>query len=167
MLKYLLTTLLTAAITVATTLIAVDFQHERLVYALGAPTQLGDLTHQQLRIFNRGGSPALNVKIAMARAQGADLQATLEPSPPFDLTSPVPGILGGYERLRRSETAVIDLTFRGPPLRPDDLTIKSDETIAAVEGSIEAQTVVSQLASMLWPRAAAEPTGLTRANCGI
>jgi len=166
MLKYMLTTLVTAGITVATTLIAVDFQQERLIYSIGAPVQLGDLTHQKLRITNKGWSPATNVKIYLDNSRsGSEPQATVEADPPFDLPTPAVATLGGYERLRKNETAVVELTFKGPPLTAAHLSIKSDETIAVQEGSLEAETLATTLLKAVLPKSDTPAGDAVKVNC--
>jgi hypothetical protein len=155
MLKYLLTTLLTAAITIITTLVAVDFQRERLVYRLSEPERLGNFTYRKLHIMNKGWQPATNVKIYLANSilKENEVQA----NPPFDLNITAKWVVGGFERIRRNESITVTFTYTDLGLDPAGLNVKSDETIAVEEGTVEAGVRWAAIFSELVPNAAAKP----------
>jgi len=128
MFKFLLSIMSGAAIGVASTLFAVNWQEEGLLYELGEVAQFGDITYQNLRIKNEGWNPAINVNIGL----NVDYitKENIKASPKFELDASENSI-GGYERIRRDEVVTISFAFKGEPLTNQVVQIKSDRSIAS------------------------------------
>lgn len=125
--KYLLSTLITLAIGIFGTLYTVNWQEENLIFELGEVANFGDLTYQNVRIRNEGWNPATNVAIQLNAKYISN--ENIKASPKFELVQNENRI-GGYERIRRNETVTLSLVFKGEPINPPMLTVKSDRSIA-------------------------------------
>jgi len=127
MFKFLLSILSGAAIGVASTLFAVSWQEEGLLYELGEVAQFGDITYQNLRIKNEGWNPATNVSIGLD--VGYIAKENIKASPKFELDE-TENSVGGYKRIRRDEVVTLSFAFKGEPLTNHTVQIKSDRSIA-------------------------------------
>ena len=128
MLKFLFTMISSLAIGIFGTLYTINWQEEKLVYELGEIAQFGDVTYQNIRVRNEGWNPATNVSIQL---QAEHISANeIKAFPKFDLASDDRRV-GGYERIRRNEVATLSFAFKGAPISPAMITIKSDRSIAA------------------------------------
>jgi hypothetical protein len=106
-----------------------DWKEERLVYTLSEPATFGVISFQNLEIRNDGFDPATKVIISISKkAQDAK---QIEFAAKFDLNGDKQSVGGGFERIRRGERILVSLTSKAGPISLDDLSIKSDRSIAA------------------------------------
>jgi hypothetical protein len=54
----------------------------------------------------------------------------VQSTPAFNLSTEEPHLLGGYDRLRRSETVIVTFAFKGAPIEARMLSVKSDRSVA-------------------------------------
>jgi hypothetical protein len=134
MIKFLLSTLITLAIGIFGTLYTVNWQEEKLVFELGEIANFGDLTYQNVRVRNEGWNPATNVVIQLHAKQISS--ENIKATPKFELGRNENRI-GGYERIRRNEIVVLSFVFKGEPITPSMLNIKSDRSIATYKDPTE------------------------------
>ena len=128
MLRLLLSILSGIFMGVAGTLISLNWQEEKLGYEVGSPAAFGEIVYQNLRIKNDGWNPATNVKLYLKHP--AISARSVQSSPDFNLEVGEPGVLGGYDRLRRGESVMVTFSFRGPAIDAREISIKSDRSVA-------------------------------------
>jgi len=127
MIKFLFTTLSGLAIGIFGTLYTTNWQEEKLVYELGETAKFGDVTYQNIRVKNEGWNPATSINIQLqANYIGPE---NIKASPNFELAANSNRI-GGYDRIRRNELVTLSFAFKGEPITPLMLSIKSDRSIA-------------------------------------
>lgn len=113
---------------VAGTLIAVNWQEEKLRFELSNPATFGEIVYQNLRIVNDGWNPATNVKVFLNHPSVRPRHARSTPN--FNISFDEPNALGGYDRLRRGESVTVAFSFKGQPVSPSQVSIKSDRSVA-------------------------------------
>ena len=128
--KSLISLIIGALLGVGGTVYTIKWQDEHLTYEISSPARFGKITYQNLRISNDGWNPAKNVKVFL---RGRHLSADgIKESPSFNLKDDSPDIVGGYDRIRRGETATVTFAFKGKPISHDDLLVESDRSIAVL-----------------------------------
>lgn len=132
MLRFVVSIFSGIVIGVAGTLITLNWQEEKLRFALSGPATFGAVVYQNLQIANDGWNPATNVKLYLRHptVTAANVQA----SPPFNLAAEEMDLVGGYDRVRRGETVTVTFSFRGPPIEATALSVKSDRSVARAHG---------------------------------
>lgn len=126
----------------------IDWQEEKLKYAVSAPAKFGDINYQNIIISNDGWNPAVNVKmyvehddVTLDRAQSS---TTFEP-----LLDERNGI-AQLGRVRRGESVVFAFAYTGKPFSGSDVKIVSDRSIASLI-ELDAETELPFWAStLLW-----------------
>lgn len=113
---------------VAGTLITINWQEEKLRFELSHPATFGDIVYQNLRVSNGGWNPATNVKVFLSHPEIST--RNVQSSPPFNVKADEATALGGYDRIRRGEAITLAFSFKGAPITPAMLTIKSDRSMA-------------------------------------
>jgi hypothetical protein len=134
MFKILFTSFLSLALGIVGTLYTTNWQEEKLLFSFGEIAQFGDITYQNIRIRNDGWNPATNVIVQL---NSSNISAeNIKASPKFDLP-PTDSRVGGYERIRRNEVVTLSFAFKGNPITPAMLTVKSDRSIAEYQNPSE------------------------------
>ena len=108
---------------------AQDWKEEKLIFTLTEPATFGAIAFQNLEIRNDGFDPATNVKLFLPKKILESKQIELVAK--FDLKGDGQSIVGGLERIRRGERVLVSLTSKSGAVSPNDISIKSDRSIAA------------------------------------
>jgi len=108
--------------------LALRMPEEKLRFTLSEPAAFGDVIYQNLTVENRGWDPAENIGLSCLscpmKPENIKSSASL-------ITSSVPhGVFAVLPRLRRQETAVIALSYSGRAISAEDISIKSDRSVA-------------------------------------
>lgn len=148
MLKTIFKILFGSAIGILATLYAINWQEESLVYSLSDPAKFGEITYQNLKIKNEGWNPAENIKIYL----GLEYinKENIQSSPPFNYIVDEEGVIGGFDRLRRSEVVTVAFSYRGASIKPSELTIKSDRSIAKLEIESDDSISLVTILALTW-----------------
>ena len=105
-----------------------DWQEEKLIYSITSPAKFGEINYQNITLTNTGWNPAVNIKIFIEhpsiKFSNAQSKTTLK-----DLSAEKNGV-ASIERVRRDETVVVSLAYKGQPLFGTELIISSDRSIA-------------------------------------
>lgn len=108
--------------------IALLWKEEQLVFYLSPPARFGEIVYQNLRIVNEGWDPATGVIVAIAHPRIKTENANSNVNIRTENGSP--HSLGQIERIRRGESVSISFSFSGVPIRPEQVEIKSDRSVA-------------------------------------
>ncbi|MBU0689740.1 MAG: hypothetical protein KJ850_01085 [Gammaproteobacteria bacterium] len=107
---------------------SLDWKEEKLIYTLTEPATFGAITFQNIEIRNEGFDPATNVKLYMPKKTLDSKQIQFVAK--FDLRGDGQTLVGGLERIRRGERALVSLTSQSGSVTSDDVSIKSDRSLA-------------------------------------
>lgn len=108
-------------------------REESLIYYVSEPAQFADTTFQIIQIQNEGSEPATNIKVYVDLSPSVERPQYVSK---FEISSNGADLIGGYERLRKDESASISLVTKGAPLSADKVRVKSDRSVAAFSKSI-------------------------------
>jgi len=109
---------------------SLHLKEEKLVYALGEPADFGNLTYQNIEIKNLGWEPAENVVVSFNKAPVVIGHSHIKATAPLLKLPEETGAAGKLDRVRRDEVVTLSLSFPSTPLSPDNISIKSDRSIA-------------------------------------
>lgn len=126
--KFILTILSGVIVGIVVAYFAQDWKEEKLIFTLTEPAKFGDISFQNLEIRNEGFDPATNVKVYLPKDILESRQITLVAK--FDLKGDAQSTVGGLERIRRGEHVLVSLTTKKGAVSSDDVTIKSDRSMA-------------------------------------
>ena len=126
--KFIFTILSGVIVGIVVAFFVQDWKEEKLIYTLTEPATFGAISFQNLEIRNEGFDPATNVRLYIPKKILDSKQIELVAK--FDLNGDGQSIVGGLERIRRGESVLISLTSKSGSASSDDITIKSDRSIA-------------------------------------
>ena len=105
-----------------------DWQEENLIYSITPPAKFGEINYQNITLTNAGWNPAINIKIFIEHPN-VTFSNTQSKTTLKDLSEEKNGI-ASIERVRRDESLVISLAYKGQPLFGTEINISSDRSIA-------------------------------------
>jgi hypothetical protein len=127
-LKFLSTIITGAIVGALVVYFTLDWQEEKLIYSITTPAKFGEINYQNVTLTNTGWNPAVNIKLFIEHPNinfsNAQAKTSLK-----DLSIEKNGI-ASIERVRRNESVVISLAYKGQPLFGTEITISSDRSIA-------------------------------------
>jgi len=126
--KFIFTVLSGIIVGIVVSYFSFDWKEEKLIYTLTEPATFGLISFQNLEIRNEGFDPATNVKLLIPKKVLDSKHIELVAK--FDLNGDGQSIVGGLERIRRGERVLVSLTSKSSAVSSDDITIKSDRSIA-------------------------------------
>lgn len=105
-----------------------DWQEEKMNFSITSPAKFGDINYQNIALSNDGWNPAVNIKLYIDHPdiKFENMQSTASVN---NLSSEHHGI-AGVERLRRGETVIFSLAYKGQPLFGSEIKVLSDRSIA-------------------------------------
>lgn len=105
-----------------------DWQEEKLRFSITNPAKFGEINYQNITLSNSGWNPAINVKLYIdhPNIKFENLQSS---SSLKDISAEKNG-LASIERVRRDESIVFSLAYKGQPLFGTEVKIVSDRSIA-------------------------------------
>jgi len=124
-----ITTIITGAIVGALSIyFTIDWQEEKLIYSITPPAKFGEINYQNIRIINTGWNPAINIKIYITHPNihFTNVQSEISLK---NLNTEKDGI-ASIERIRRDESLILSLAYKGEALSGNEVKIASDRSIA-------------------------------------
>jgi hypothetical protein len=127
-LKTIITIITGAVVGALTVYFTLDWQEEKITFSITPPAKFGDINYQNITLVNDGWNPAENLKIYIEHAEitFANIQSSSSLS---DLSPEINGI-ASLDRIRRDESLVISLAYKGQRLLGNEIKIASDRSIA-------------------------------------
>lgn len=108
--------------------VSLRFPEEKLTYTLLESAKFGDITYQNVQISNTGWNPAENVRLIITR-EGLKPE-NIKASSPLLPSEVGQGEIGRFDLIRRNELVSVSFSFKGKPLTPEEISFKSDRSIA-------------------------------------
>jgi hypothetical protein len=105
-----------------------DWQEEKIRFSISSPAKFGEINYQNFILQNTGWNPAKNLKIKVKHPSLTF--KNLQSESPIKELQGSKGELVYIDRLRRDETVVISLAYKGSPLTSKSIIVTSDRSIA-------------------------------------
>jgi hypothetical protein len=119
-----------------------DWQEEKITFSISPPAKFGEINYQNFILHNSGWNPAENLKLKVKHPSLTF--KNLQSDSPIKELPGVKGELVFIDRLRRDETVVISLAYKGAPLTNQSIIVTSDRSIAkSIDLSVKSDTPLS------------------------
>lgn len=113
-----------------------DWQEEKLEFSITAPAKFGEVNYQNITLANKGWNPAVNIKLYIDHS-GISFSNVQSSASLKDLSEEKNGI-SSIERIRRDESLIFSIAYKGQPLFGNEVKIASDRSIALqIENEIQ------------------------------
>lgn len=142
-----LTTIITGVIVGALGVyFTLDWQEEKMNFSITSPAKFGDINYQNIALSNDGWNPAVNIKLYIEHPdiKFENMQSATSVK---SLNAEKHGI-ASIERLRRGETVIFSLAYKGQPLFGSEIKVVSDRSIAK-QKELDANTDLPAWASIV------------------